>query len=340
MQRPIPLTPVNDDLSDEDLITLLASGRQEALGPLYSRYAPFLFNIAAQTFDRTAAEDIVQDVFLLVWRKAATFDPERGPFRPWVLQIAHHTIINTLRTQSRRPRVTPDPEGLLLAGMADGAPPVEDEVWREHRRAAVRGAMEALPEPQRQALGLAFFENLTHEQVASVLGLPLGTAKTRIRAGLLKLRAHLAPLGAAVVLIAAASAAGVRYRTQLITLQQDERAHALLTNSTTQELRLVTPAGNSPTHAAYRSHAGFTVAVLNMEHFSPAPHGHVYQAWLLHDGVWTSLGTMMPDGSGAARLIIQNPAVASTPDALEITLEPSGGNQSPSGPVVVTWPGP
>jgi RNA polymerase sigma-70 factor (ECF subfamily) len=340
MNRPAPITPLSEDMSDEQLIILLASGQQEALGPLYSRYAPLVFNLAAQTFDRTTAEDIVQDVFLLVWRRASTFDPARGPFRPWLLQIAHHRIINGLRTQSRRPRIAPDPEGALLAGVADTAQPVDEEVWQDERRAAVRSAIEALPPPQRQALGLAFFEELTHEQVASVLNLPLGTAKTRIRAGLIKLRSNLAPLGVAAVLIAAVSAAGVRYRTELATLQEDERALALLTDSTTQELRLVAPGGGTATHAAYRSHVGFTIAVLNVEHFSPPPAGHVYQAWLLHDGAWTSLGIVKPDGNGGGRLIIENRAVASAPDALRITLEPAGGSHSPTGPVVVAWPAP
>ena len=336
----MPLIPPSEDLSDEDLIERLVAGQQDALGPLYSRYAPFLFNLAAQTLDRTAAEDIVQDVFLFVWRKASTFDPERGPFRPWVLQIAHYRIINELRTRSRRPQAELDPEGMLLANLADASPSVDEEAWREYQRTAVRGALESLPPPQRQALGLAFFEDLTHEQVASVLNIPLGTTKSRIRSGLLKLRMELAPVGAAVVLIAAVAAAGIRYRVELATQQQDDRALALLTDSTTQALRLVTPAAGSETHAVYRGHAGSTIAVLNAEHFSTPPPGHVYQAWIHHDGVWTSLGIVKPDREGAARLIIQNQAVAAAPDGLQITLEPAGGSHSPSGPVVVAWPGP
>jgi RNA polymerase sigma-70 factor (ECF subfamily) len=339
--RPIPLMPVGEDTSDEELVERLVAGQQEALGPLYSRYAPFLFNLAAQTLDRTAAEDIVQDVFLSVWRKASTFEPQRGPFRPWVLQIAHYRIINELRTRSRRPQIHADPEGLLLAGVADGSPPVDEEAWRDYRRTAVRGAVASLPQPQRQALGLAFFEDLTHEQVASVLNLPLGTAKTRIRSGLLKLRRNLAPLGAGVVLIAVVSAEGIRYRMEVATQVQDDRALALLTDSTTQALRLVGgPGAGAETHAVYRGHAGFTIAVLNAEHFSAPPVGHVYRAWIEHDGVWTSLGAIKPDRSGAARLIAENQAVAVAPDAVQITVEPAAGSHSPSGPVVVAWPGP
>src|SRR5215472_2210732 len=77
------------DLSDEELMLHLAAGEQEALAPLHSRYAPLIFNLAAQSLDRAAAEEIVQDVFLAIWRKAETYDPARGALRPWLLRIAH-----------------------------------------------------------------------------------------------------------------------------------------------------------------------------------------------------------------------------------------------------------
>ena len=338
--RPVALTPLNEDSSDEELVAQLAAGQQEALGPLYSRYAPLIFNLAAQTLDRTAAEDIVQDVFLTVWRKAAMFEPERGPFRPWVLQIAHFRIVNELRRRSRRPQIEPDPEGLRLAGLADAAPAVDEEAWREYRRAAVRTAVEALPPPQRQALGLAFFEDLTHEQVASVLNLPLGTAKTRIRAGILKLRSNLAPLGVVVALATSLAFIGFRYRAELITQQRNDRALTLVTSSETQALRLTAAPGVSErTHAVYRDRAGAGIAVLTLDNFAPAPAGKTYQAWVHHDGLWISLGRAKPDTSGAARLIVERPELANPPDAVEITIEPSGGSHTPTGPLVVAWTG-
>src|ERR671932_132368 len=94
--------PIDQAAGDEELMRLLAGGRQEALGPLYSRYAPLIFGMAAQSLDRSGAEEIVQEVFLAVWRQAATFDPALGPFRPWVLQIAHFRILNELRRRGRR----------------------------------------------------------------------------------------------------------------------------------------------------------------------------------------------------------------------------------------------
>src|SRR5713101_9491808 len=217
--RPMPLI---EGASDEELVQQLAAGSHEALGLLYNRYARLIFHLATRTLDRPTAEEIVQEVFLAVWRQAVTFDPDRGPFRPWVLQIAHFRILNELRRRSRQPQVEPDPEGLHLADLPDDSPEPAEAAWLEYRRSALQAALAELSPPQRQALGLAFLEDLTHEQVASVLNLPLGTAKTRIRAGLQKLQAHLAPLVVGLAVGGSLLALGVRYQTQQATLQRDE----------------------------------------------------------------------------------------------------------------------
>jgi RNA polymerase sigma-70 factor, ECF subfamily len=335
---PTPLTPVNDDTSDEELIALLAAGQQEALGPLYARYASFLFNMAARTLDRPAAEDIVQDVFLTVWRKASTFDPERGTLRPWLLQIAHFRIVNELRGRSRRPQLEPDPEGRYLDTLTDSAPGVEEQAWRTYQRAALHSAMESLPDPQRQAINLAYFEELTHDEVASKLNLPLGTAKTRIRAGIRKLRTNLAPLGVAALLVAALGLLGVRYRSILSDLSRDDAALTLVTSSETGAIRVTAAPGvNQATHAVYRSQPGVPVAVVTMEHFAAPPANHVYQVWVRENGVWVSLGTFSPDSTGSARMIAQDQVLATPPDAIQITLEPTGGSAAPTGPTVVSW---
>src|SRR6476660_7299349 len=153
--------PADSDTSDEELMQQLAAGQQEALGPLYSRYARLIFHLAARTLDRPAAEEIVQDVFLAVWRRADTFDPGKGAFRPWVLQIAHYRILNELRRRSRQPQIDPDPEGAQLAGLLDESPEPAEVVWQDYRRAALQAAFVELPPAQRHALGLAFFEDLT-----------------------------------------------------------------------------------------------------------------------------------------------------------------------------------
>src|SRR4051812_45196641 len=191
----------DSSLSDEELMSQLAAGRQDALGPLHGRYASLIYNVAAQTIGGATAEEIVQDVFVAVWRKASTFDPARGTFRAWVLRIAHLRVLNELRRRGRRIQIVPDPEGVRVESVPEPGPSPPEEAWRKHRRAIVRQAVAALPPPQRQALRLAFLEDLTHEQIANFLGLPLGTTKSRIRAGLHTLRAHLAPLFAAGLLI-------------------------------------------------------------------------------------------------------------------------------------------
>lgn len=338
MQNEYHSMPPNESASDEELMRQLAAGSHEALGPLYQRYARLLFHLAARTLDRATAEEVVQEVFLAVWRGAGTFAPERGAFRPWVFQIAHFRILNELRRRSRQPQVEPDPEGMLLADLPDERPELVDTVWQEYRRSALQSAFAELSPPQRRALGLAFFEDLTHEQVASVLCVPLGTAKTRIRDGLQKLRGKLAPLGAVLTVVFLA-VLGVRYRAERIALQRDERALALVTASDTENLRLA-PVPGVPTdaHARYRGRAGAALAVLTLSHFPPAPTGRTYQAWALHQGIWTSLGVVQPDASGSARLIAESPTLTVLPEAIEITLEPAGGSATPSGPVVAAWP--
>jgi RNA polymerase sigma factor (sigma-70 family) len=332
----------HQDASDEELMHHLAAGQQEALGPLYSRYAPLVFNLAAKSLDHAAAEEIVQDVLLSVWRGAASFDPERGAVRPWLLQIAHFRIINELRARSRSPRVDPDPEGLRLVELPDPAPDPAELAWREEHREAVRLALAALPPPQRQALGLAFFGDLTYEQVASALNLPLGTAKTRIRAGLQKLRASLAVLVAAAALALGGllGVLGARYHAERVARGRDERALRLVTASDASVFRLTAlPGVPGETHGNYRGRAGDSIAVLTLSHLPPPPAGRMYQAWARHGDSWTSLGTVRPDGTGSAMLVVDGPALAALPDAVQVTLEPAGGSPEPRGPVVLSWPG-
>jgi RNA polymerase sigma-70 factor, ECF subfamily len=327
-------------ISDEDLMRQLAAGRQEALGPLYSRYAPRIFSLAAQSLDRATAEEIVQEVFLAVWRKAATFAPDRGTFRAWLYQIAHYRVLNELRRLSRRPQLEDDPDGLRLERSPDPMPGPEEIVDGETQRGMIRDALEALPKPQRRAVELAFMEGLTHEQVSSTLELPLGTTKTRIRAGLQKLRAGLAPALSAMLIVAVGIGAVVAIQQEQAARTLDARALALLTSSETVAIRLRAAPGIAPeTHAVYRGQSGMPIAVLTLEHFMAAPAGETYQGWVRHGQTWTSIGTVRPDASGAARLIVEGPGVTPLPDAVELTREPARGSPSPQGPVVVIGQG-
>ncbi|HET8999924.1 MAG TPA: sigma-70 family RNA polymerase sigma factor [bacterium] len=336
--EPVRATSERRDATDEELMQRLAAGHQDALGPLYTRYATRIFGLASQSLERQAAEEVVQDVFLAVWRKAETFEPERGTFRPWVFQIAHHRVLNELRRRSRQPALDPDPEWERLSAIPDPGLTPEEAAGRAEDRARLRSAMENLPPAQRSALTLAFGEELSHAEVAKRLDLPLGTAKTRIRAGLERLRAGLSPAAAALVIgaIGLAALGGMWYRSDLAARARDTRALALLTSSETVAIRL-TPAPGVPaaTHAVYRGQPGVTIAVLTFDKFPPAPQGHTYQAWVRHGTRWISLGTARPDVEGDARLIVEGPELAALPDAIEVTREAAGGSQVPTGPVIV-----
>jgi RNA polymerase sigma factor (sigma-70 family) len=330
---------IEKDVTDEALMRDLASGQQDAIGLLYARYAPTILGMAAQALGRPTAEDIVQDVFIAVWKNAAAYDPKRGPVRPWLLQIAHFRIANELRRKSRRPQIQADPEGERLASIPEPGPGQSEEIWNAYRTSALRRALEELPPPQRQALGLAFFEQLSHDEIASALKLPLGTAKSRIRAGLRTLRHRLAPLVATLVGIAILGAVALRLFSGRAELGRDERALTLLTSSDSQALRLTAPnAPESGIHGVYRYRPGSPIAVFTISNFPPAPAGRVYRAWALHGGAWVPLGDALPDASGHARRIAEHPALASRPDRLEVTLEPEIGGTAPSGPVLIAWP--
>jgi RNA polymerase sigma-70 factor (ECF subfamily) len=329
----------NPVLSDEELMSELAAGRQDALGPLHGRYAPLIFSLAAQSIDRATAEEIVQDVFVQVWRKAGTYDPARGTFRSWVLRITHLRVLNELRRRGRRVRVEPDPEGKHLGGVPEPGPGPVEEAWRAHRRVILREAVEALPAPQRQALSLAFLEDLTHEQVAEFLKLPLGTAKTRIRAGVQRLRAYLAPLVAAGLLVAGL-AVFIHLREES---RRDHDALRLVTGSDVVPKRMAGSAGppsETETHGNYRGRPGVPLAVLTFSHFPPAPTGFVYQAWGEFDGRWVLLGTVHPGPDGRDLLVVEGAHLKSPPTALKVTLEPIGTPRAPNGPTVIFWPVP
>ena len=325
-------------VGDEELMRQVARGSAEALGLLHRRFSRLILGLAVRTIDRAAAEDLVQEVFLAVWRNADRFDPERGSVRAWILQIAHFRLLNELRRRRRQPEIAADPDGLVLDGLpaADLGP--AEVASRRHRRALIQSAFDELPPPQRQAISLAFLDDLTHEQVAAELGLPLGTAKTRIRAGLQKLRGVLGPQGAALVALCLLAALGIRQYSQRETLARYDRALSMMTASDSVNLRLAPlPGTPDETHARYRGRPGATIAVLNLSRFPAAPSGQTYQAWVRHGARWTALGTAQVDADGNGRLIVESPALAVLPDGVEVTLEPRAGTTTPGAHVIAAW---
>lgn len=283
----------------------------------------------------------MQDVFLSVWRRAQTFDPARGAFRPWLLQIAHYRILNELRARSRRPRLDPDAADRILEQIRDTRDEPAEAAWQSYRKDAVRAAVDRLPPAQRQALSLAFFDDLSHDQVAQALKLPVGTVKTRIRTAVHSLRFMLAPLGVAAVAAAILIGGGIRFDMQLRAALRTDRALSMVTASDITTLHIPpAPGANPAAHGSYRGRQGTPLAVLALHNFTRAPQGRTYQAWVGSGGTWTSMGTAEIDSAGNALVVAEGSAFTALPAEVEVTVEPRGGSAAPTGTVVIHYTGP
>jgi len=226
----------------------------------------------------------------------------------------------------------------LLSGVPGNDPEPAETAWQQDRRALLKSALEELPPPQREALALAFLEDLTQEQVAAELGVPLGTAKTRIRSGLQRLRSTLGPQWPALAALCMLAALGIRYQSEHATMARYDRALSMVTSIDSVNLRLgAAPGTPEETHARYRARPGVALAVVTFSKFPPAPAGQIYETWARHGATWTSLGSVAPDAEGSGRLIAEDGAVAAVPDELKVTMEPRAGSAVPSGRVVVAW---
>jgi RNA polymerase sigma factor (sigma-70 family) len=182
-------------LEDAALCALAAEGDGSALEALYARYGRVSYALARRILaDEQLARDVVQEVFLTLWRDATRYDASRGGFSTWLLTMTHHKAVDAVRREEalRRRRA---PAGALDL-TESGAPDVDDEVWSVLRRDRVRLALAELPDAQREALGLAYFGGYTQREIAKLTDTPLGTVKTRMLAGMSRLRDALAhPLG-------------------------------------------------------------------------------------------------------------------------------------------------
>ncbi|MGC1722186.1 MAG: sigma factor-like helix-turn-helix DNA-binding protein, partial [Isosphaeraceae bacterium] len=186
-------------------------------------------------------------------------------------------------------------------------------------------------------LSLAFLEDLTHQQIADYLNLPVGTAKTRIRAGLQTLRAHLSPLFAGGLIVLGVVAV-MHLRAQAL---RSDAALRLVTSSDVVPLRMTAAAGiPAETHGSYRGRPGVPLAVLTFSHFAPAPARRAYLAWGEFGDRWVLLGTVRRKEDGSDLLIAEGPHLKSLPRALKVTLEPFGTPHAPNGPPVIVWPNP
>ncbi len=186
------------DPTDVDLIGRAADGDARALEVLYDRYSRVVFSFALRIVgDRQVAEEVLQEVFFRAWQQGGAFQAGRGSFVTWLLSITHNMAIDEVRRRRRRPQKADaaEPE-LLLAGLADtgAGANVEDEVWVGTLRDTIDTAMRGLPPAQREPIEMAYYQGLTQREIAEALGEPLGTIKTRMRLGMIKLRDGLADM--------------------------------------------------------------------------------------------------------------------------------------------------
>jgi RNA polymerase sigma-70 factor, ECF subfamily len=175
-------------LADEELLSLVGMGDAEAFAVLYDRHSRPAYSLAYRMMgEKQAAEDLLQDAFLKVWRGADTYRAERASVRTWVLSIVHNRGIDQLRSLASRRRTQERVEA--------SAPRVQPseaftQAWRNTRREQVREALGALPPEQLKTLELAYFSGYTHVEISELLGVPLGTVKGRMRLGLKKIKDH------------------------------------------------------------------------------------------------------------------------------------------------------
>jgi RNA polymerase sigma factor (sigma-70 family) len=170
-------------LSDEALIALVARHDEDAFAELYDRLGRAAYGLALRILrDESLAEDAVQEAFLVVWRTAARFVPERAKASTWVLTLVHRRAVDLVRRQERR-RAEP-----LEAAPHAGTDAADEQAWLRLRRERVQTALSRLPDPQREAIELAYYGGFTQTELADRLGQPLGTIKSRMFAGLARLR--------------------------------------------------------------------------------------------------------------------------------------------------------
>jgi RNA polymerase sigma-70 factor (ECF subfamily) len=181
-------------LADEDLLPLMRQGDAAAFEVIYERHATAAFSLAYRmTGRRGAAEDVVQEAFLSLWRSGARYDHTRGSVRTWVLAVVHHRAIDALRRGTKHDSRRASDEG--IEERFESADRTDVQAVRREEAAEVRSALAALPDEQSRAIELAYFGGFSHSEIATMLETPIGTVKGRIRLGLEKLRGELGHFG-------------------------------------------------------------------------------------------------------------------------------------------------
>ena len=174
-------------LSDEALVALVARGEENALAELYDRVGRIAYGLALRVLrDERLAEDAVQEGFLTAWRTAAAFRAERAKASTWILTLVHRRAVDLVRREERR-RAEPLPDE-VTAEIGLVVEPTDEAAWLRFERERVQAALRQLPDVQREAIELAYYGGFSQSELAERLGVPLGTIKSRMFAGLARLR--------------------------------------------------------------------------------------------------------------------------------------------------------
>ena len=182
--------------SDEALLNAIAGGAVWAMDSLYQRYSRILYSLAYRMVaDHQVAEDLLQDAFLAVWRRATTYSPQTGAARSWLISILHHRTIDYLRRVRRRSTIQEAPLEELELNESIAHPDAWDAAWQSVKSSHVRAALMQIPTEQRLVIELAYFQGWTHSEIAEGTQIPLGTIKARMRLGLLHLKQVLIQMG-------------------------------------------------------------------------------------------------------------------------------------------------
>ena len=181
------MTAPSQHVPDSALVERMVAGDEGALAALYDRYSGMLFAMLVRTLrDPQAAEEILQDLFLQLWRGAARFDAHRGSLPAWLMVIGRNRALSRLRT--REHREIPEDIEAFPANAVPSSVNLEDDAERSLLMEKLRSAMATLPAEQREAVELAYFEGMTQTEIAARTGSPLGTVKSRVRSAMQSLK--------------------------------------------------------------------------------------------------------------------------------------------------------
>lgn len=183
---------VADHAQDAALIERIQSGDRTAFMAFYDRFSPLLFSVAARVLgDRKEAEDVLQEIMLVIWNKSGEYNPQLGSLSSWAVALTRNKSLDRLRSRTRRLRLIEEVAIMAEESDSSSSPSANEVIHGRERAEMLRAAMKELPAEQRMAIELAFFTGLSQTDIATRLQQPLGTVKARIRRGMLRLREQL-----------------------------------------------------------------------------------------------------------------------------------------------------